>query len=329
MTAGLIAVRTGRLEDAARILAETRPGLARIRDSQFCGPIYRSLVELAIATDDLAAVPALVDEAVDLMSETDDLRQRSSLLALAVQAAAAEARANAARGRRARSGDGPDVAGVDSRLDQLRALIGTHRYVAPRELAHAEANLSEAEAERLVLIGRPAAEVWSAAATRWLELGEAYAAGWCLTCLAEAQLTSGARAEGEAALREAHGMAVALGAVPLRSRVERLAALARVVLEAPADVPEADRSDPPVTVATRSSAAGPVAARASRPFELTERETQVLPLLAAGYTDRQIAEALFISESTAGVHVSRIIDKMGVANRVEAAALAVRSGLAG
>jgi DNA-binding CsgD family transcriptional regulator len=57
---------------------------------------------------------------------------------------------------------------------------------------------------------------------------------------------------------------------------------------------------------------------------LTARETQVLDLLAQGMTNAQIGKALFISEKTAGHHVSRILSKLGVRNRAEAAALAPR-----
>jgi DNA-binding NarL/FixJ family response regulator len=53
----------------------------------------------------------------------------------------------------------------------------------------------------------------------------------------------------------------------------------------------------------------------------------VLGLVAEGYTNKRIAETLFISESTAGVHVSNILGKLGVATRTEAAAVAVRLGL--
>ena len=49
--------------------------------------------------------------------------------------------------------------------------------------------------------------------------------------------------------------------------------------------------------------------------------------MAEGYTNKRIAETLFISESTAGVHVSNILGKLGVATRTEAAAVAVRLGL--
>ena len=60
---------------------------------------------------------------------------------------------------------------------------------------------------------------------------------------------------------------------------------------------------------------------------LTPREREVLALVADGRTNRQIAEALFISAKTASVHVSNILAKLGVASRVEAAAVAHRLGL--
>ena len=68
-------------------------------------------------------------------------------------------------------------------------------------------------------------------------------------------------------------------------------------------------------------------ARRADPFGLTGREREVLALVAEGYTNRRIAETLFISESTAGVHVSNILGKLGVGTRTEAAAVAVRLGL--
>ena len=62
-------------------------------------------------------------------------------------------------------------------------------------------------------------------------------------------------------------------------------------------------------------------------FGLTDRELEVLRLLAQGLSNRRIGDTLFITESTAGVHVSNILGKLGVASRVEAAAIAVRVGL--
>ena len=62
-------------------------------------------------------------------------------------------------------------------------------------------------------------------------------------------------------------------------------------------------------------------------FGLTPREVEVLALLARRLTDREIAEALFISPKTAGYHVGNILGKLGVADRREAAARAVSEGL--
>ena len=55
----------------------------------------------------------------------------------------------------------------------------------------------------------------------------------------------------------------------------------------------------------------------------------MLELLARGATNREIGEELFMAEKTASVHVSRIIAKLGVRRRTEAAAVAHRTGLDG
>ena len=133
--------------------------------------------------------------------------------------------------------------------------------------------------------------------------------------LAEAMLAARAsREEATAVLAEARSRAVALGARPLVESIEGLAARARLPL---GEIGEAV-SVPPVP-----DVPDPVAA-----YELTARELEVLRLVVAGRTNRQIGEELFISESTAGVHVSRILAKFGVAGRVEAATIAARLGIA-
>jgi DNA-binding NarL/FixJ family response regulator len=62
---------------------------------------------------------------------------------------------------------------------------------------------------------------------------------------------------------------------------------------------------------------------------LTERETQILRLLADGLSQRRIAKELFISPKTVGSHVQRILSKLAVHSRTEAVALAYREGLIG
>jgi DNA-binding NarL/FixJ family response regulator len=111
-------------------------------------------------------------------------------------------------------------------------------------------------------------------------------------------------------LRQGHAAATALGARPLRGELERLARLGRVELGGD-DRPGAPGAEVPAAAA----------------LGLTPRELEVLALVAEGRSNRQVGEALFISAKTASVHVSNILAKLGVASRVEAAAVAHRLGL--
>ena len=84
------------------------------------------------------------------------------------------------------------------------------------------------------------------------------------------------------------------------------------------------RAEPLRALAQRVAAEGRISLRAPRrePGLLTARERDVLQLMAAGRTNRAIAEELFISPKTASVHVSNILAKVGAATRTEAAARA-------
>jgi DNA-binding NarL/FixJ family response regulator len=125
--------------------------------------------------------------------------------------------------------------------------------------------------------------------------------------LAAAHFTRHARAQGTAAMVDALQIGTSLGCGPLTVAIRQLATFAGVeVAEVPSDIPEQ---------ATSASERGSVP-------PLTDRERQVLALVAQGYTNRRIARSLFITEKTASVHVSNILAKLGVTNRVEAAATA-------
>jgi NarL family two-component system response regulator LiaR len=85
--------------------------------------------------------------------------------------------------------------------------------------------------------------------------------------------------------------------------------------------------------ATRAAAQGPVApaAETAGPHaeDLTERELQVVRLVAQGRTNREIATALWISEKTVKTHVSHVLTKLGLNDRTQLAIHALKSGLAG
>ncbi|MEJ3744120.1 response regulator transcription factor, partial [Actinomycetes bacterium KLBMP 9797] len=128
--------------------------------------------------------------------------------------------------------------------------------------------------------------------------GQPYELGRALLGYAEAAAAAGDRALVAEAIEEAGAIAAQLDARALRDDLDTLAR--RVGLRR----------------------AGP-----SETELLTEREREVVRLVAEGLSNRQIAEELYISPKTASVHVSRILAKLDVANRVEAAAVARRLGL--
>ncbi len=85
-------------------------------------------------------------------------------------------------------------------------------------------------------------------------------------------------------------------------------------------------------VSPRSFAAADLAGAMRRKMtpagpQLTQRESEVLSLLARGFSVSAIARSIFVSESTAKTHISKIYEKLGASNRADAIMKAVRSGL--
>jgi DNA-binding CsgD family transcriptional regulator len=230
-------------------------------------------------------------------------------------------RANADAADLARARRSPDQArsAVEAGDRLLEAIRARHADVLRQRPAYAALSaawlvLSEAEATRLH--HRPDPETWGVAVRSWDDLERPYVVAYARWREAEALLEArGSRDLAGDALRASLETATRLGAVPLAREVTALAARARIALDAsPAPGPaEAGTLDDPAVAALR----------------LTAREREVLGLVALGRTNRQIADELFISENTAGVHVSNIIGKLGVTGRGEAAAVAYRLGLAG
>ena len=71
----------------------------------------------------------------------------------------------------------------------------------------------------------------------------------------------------------------------------------------------------------------PTASSVEQPFGLTAREREVLTPIVGGFSNSEIGSRLSVSDSTASVQVAHILSKLGVTTRVEAAAIAIRSGL--
>jgi DNA-binding CsgD family transcriptional regulator len=147
---------------------------------------------------------------------------------------------------------------------------------------------------------------WRAAAKAWHEAGQPYREAYARLREAEAAVRAGRRDQAARALTACETLAASLPSRPLLTLAQDLAQRARL--------PGRSGADPPVGEAR---------------FDITGREQEVLALLARGDSNRQIARALFISERTVAVHVSRILGKLGVRNRTEAATVGARLGLTG
>ncbi len=175
-----------------------------------------------------------------------------------------------------------------------------------------EAELAMAVAEGGRLHGRSDEQMWEDAARRREMLAQPWETAYARFRQAEAILvTRGRNQEVQPLLRDAHRVAQQLGATPLVEQIERLARHGRVRL---ATVPTERRTRRATTPE------GVVVA-------LTTREWEVLTMVAAGHTNREIGEELFISEKTASVHISNAMDKLGALSRYDAAATATRLGL--
>ena len=124
---------------------------------------------------------------------------------------------------------------------------------------------------------------------------------------------SGEREAAAAQLVEVLAAASELGAPWLQAEAEGLAGRARLALPTLAGAP--------ADAVVEESNGG------ADPFGLTPRERQVIALVANGATNREIGATLYMAEKTASVHVSRILAKLDVRSRTEAAAVAHRLGL--
>jgi DNA-binding CsgD family transcriptional regulator len=287
LEAGRLALYRGDLDRCEEQLAE-------LRASGTAGHGYEMTAQSAEVTAELEIARGRPDEAraavlAGLARPSEDARYQAQLVATGIAAEAARPHRDAAALARARD--------LIARLDRLD----------PKHLAGpgvAETATARAELSRLA---SPDAGLWRAAAAAWEARPAPYQVAYARWREGEALLETGApRSAAAEPLRAGARIARGLGARGVLREIELLAARARIDL---------------------ADGAAPATAAEPDPHGLTPREREILAHLAAGHTNRQIADALFISPRTAGVHVSRILAKLGASTRGEAAATGRLAGL--
>jgi DNA-binding CsgD family transcriptional regulator len=295
-----LALGRGDHERARVLLDQADDVAADSREPQWIGPLGSLRAELERRNGDLEAARAAIDNALDRLEFCSEDVQRMARLA------ATGVRVEADAAVRARDlGDDPRgaVANAEMLLARVEACADGERPVEAAFLASGRAELARAE-------GHDDPELWAAAVAAWEGLGRPYRAAQARRRRAEAQLAAGDREAAASTALDALEAANRIGAAWLAAEIEGFALRARLRLER-AEA-EAERAAPDAD---------------EDPFGLTPRERQVLALLAAGRTNREIGSALYMAEKTASVHVSRILSKLDVRSRTEAAALAHRVGL--
>jgi DNA-binding CsgD family transcriptional regulator/tetratricopeptide (TPR) repeat protein len=272
------ATRRGDSELAGRLLSEV-PRYDRVRDEpQLAAPAWLTSAELCSMSELFDDGRAAVAAGLELVAGVD-VWLTAQLCAVGVRLEAD--RCISARRRRARSEEsaarqrGRELVEVADASGPQEGSIGA--WIAQ---AHAEfARIGDGETGSQF-------EAWAAVRDRWHVLGHRYDEAYAGVRLAEAMLMGGSRREAEAEVRRSESIANQLGARPLAALV------ADVRLRAGLDASPALSKD-----------------------GLTRREREILGWVAQGATNRDIAEALFISPKTVSVHVSALLRKFGVSGR--------------
>jgi DNA-binding CsgD family transcriptional regulator len=294
--------------DAARarsLLDDVDAASVNLDEPQFLGVTGALRAELERRAGDLDAARAAIRRALDRIETcTDDVVRLARVAAVGVVVEADAAQ---------RACDLGDDEERRRALMEAEFHLGRVGAAAEDGGPVEEAWLRSAEAEHARAIGQPDPAAHEAAAEAWEAVERPYPGALMRWRAGEALVAADDRDAASATLERAHAVASRLGAGWLRDEIEGLAARGRLVL-AGAD------GDVPAPVA-------PVAPE--DPFGLTPRERQVLVLVAEGRTNREIGDSLFMAEKTASVHVSRILAKLDVRSRTEAAAVAHRLGLDG
>lgn len=334
---GLVLVESRNDEEAARLVGQTLLEVEAVPAGQWSALVLRSAVSLALWRGEAADAVAAAENGWARVLETDDAHQMAFAAATVLEACAAAAeRGRARRDYSAVADAGALAARVLSVAAEAMAKPGLPKSVGARR--EAELYLATARAHDDRVRGKARPEAWAKLAQAWAELHIPYNQARALWWQTAALLPDRTRRdEARKALTLAWKIAGKLPAAPLRKALAELGVRGNIRL--PEDKLVAIPIQP--DTATKELVAvgpGPAATLAGRigtgqksattgRFGLSPRESSVLVVLTEGRTNREIAERLFISERTVAVHVRRILQKMGVKGRVEAAGVAIRLGL--
>ena len=337
-----IETRSGEL--AGQLLGQLLLELETVRDSQNAVPVYRAAASFALWRGDLVDARRTAERGWQLIHPTEDWILTAKMASTAAEVDAALA--DEARDRR-------DFAALAAaREHTARVIAQAERAVRSAQVSpsigsrrEADAYLLTARAQATRVNGRDDPDAWHSCAETWIARANPYEvarARWRETqAILVAQGARAARTAARKPLLEAAETALELDARPLLRELRELAGRARLRLPEAVDaLPTVDEAVPagnghaplgPPAEASEvvRSVLGEPAVTRQHTFGLSGREREVLGLIAEGRTNREIGERLFISQKTVGVHVGNILSKLGVSGRVEAAAVAIRLGLAG
>jgi DNA-binding CsgD family transcriptional regulator len=310
-----LGVCRGTFDDATTHLQAARSLMVKTVDPPYHAPLRAIEAELALWQRRPLEAQGVAAEGLVLLEDAGDPWLVAPLLWLGLWA---HADLGAVRRREDRAPAPSPWLNPNALLAHGHELVASDRFIPP--LARVYLSLCEAEAARIAQAD--ASDAWEVAADSCERVGHPYLEGYAHWRHGEALLARRHARGGAAALARAHALAQGMGADKLRREVELLARRARVDLAALAPhVPDA--------ASLGAAEAPPAGADPARGTGLTPRQLEVLALLAAGLTNREIAHRLFITEKTADAHVSRILASLHVRSRVEAATTAYRLGLVG
>jgi DNA-binding CsgD family transcriptional regulator/tetratricopeptide (TPR) repeat protein len=296
-----VALGLGDNEAADQRLRQAEPIVTASTEPQWIGWFGALEAELRRRRYDLIGARGVVEHALGRLEVcTDDVMRIA-------RASAVGARVETDIARRARD--------LRERADERDALARLRIHLSRLDAAAQEGGPVEAawqavgKAEMASARGRNDPALWRRAADHWEAISRPYHVAIMRWREAEAAVEAGERAQAEDPAKQALETARRLGSRWLLDEVEGLIARGRLhVTDGTGVDTDASPPDP----------------EQEAPFGLTPRELQVLALIAEGATNRQIGASLFMAEKTASVHVSRILSKLGVSSRTQAAAVAHR-----